>query len=1415
MQGLRSQKKRSLHEVNEHFFDERNAAGGHYGQALNSVEILMMPRIPLILLFYALSIAPAGAGDWFRLNLEPDLTATIPSDIYYEGFKVSQTISALKLSEVMTEKGIFTTIEATGFNSAAEYGAPLLPVVNRLIEIPHGAEVEFRILSFNEEVVDLQTYGFTGPLYPWQPSPSKNSRDPGPGFVFLENEYRKDMFPVTDIVGIEELGVMRGRRIGRLRLSPVQYNPVKNQLRVLSEIKIGISFRNGDTGTDYNKGRYGSSFHEASFASGILNYRKDNRKSYFEGGPVRFVILADPMFEEALQEFIQWKTRKGFEVIELYKGVNGAGETPQEMRAALAELYHSATPEDPAPTFLLIVGDHEQIPGFQGSGHVTDLYYAEYDGNGDMFPDLFYGRFSANNVEELMPQIDKTLMYEQYLFPETGFLNEAVLIAGVDSRYASVHGNGQINYGKANYFNESSGINAHAYLVPHESGVAQAIIDKISVGAGIVNYTGHGFPYRWDNPRFSTDDIPGLDNSGKYPLMIGNGCETNRFELYESLGEALLRAEDKGAVGYIGGSNDTYWDEDFFWAVGVGPISSMPVYEETGPGAYDRLFHTRGEPAGEWYVAQGQIQQAGNLAVTEGATASRARYYWEVYHLMGDPSLMIYFSEPDPLDAEYQKVLVAGTGELAVRTEPYTYVALSGNNGLVDAKYSNESGLARLTFDPLEEPGEYTLVATRENRQPHIGSIAAAPEHDPWVAVNSFTLDDSRSNNNGIAESGESVFIDLTVKNAGGGTAEDLTLKLSAGSSYVEVFDAEHYISVIEAGAEISVTGIFGFDISPGIPDGESVFLTLEVHGDDTLKWTSNFTIDVKSPGILILRAWADSNNDPDSCGFLMAGESGGLVIEFVNSGSSEITSAEFRLNDSSGQLQTGDVVAFDGPLQPGDTLQVTFDVAADGAVEYGSLLDLSMETVSAYFVSENEFGFYVNTVFEDFEEGMFGRRPWKTDPEKGWVFSSDASRGNYSLRSGEIGHSDSSILEIYMEVTSEGKISFFRKLSSERNYDFLEFYIDGDRMGRWSGFLNWSSVEFDVMPGNRSFRWVYVKDKSVSKGLDRAWIDEVVFPQGRMLAVLPGEEVTDIGIEGLTSPVSGQWMTDPWPVTVIIRNYGNITVSSFQASYSVNGASPVTATIEESISPGDTLSFSFPEKADLGEPGYYDLLVYTSHPADTIPGNDSLLITIDIPEVYDIALASLLSPQSGSDMGDAEAVTVEIENRGNVGLTNIEMYYQLNELDPVSGIFEGLLLPGTIAEYSFEQPVDMSSQGLYYLTVYAATDHDAKAGRDTLFAEIENVVTSLSGLTHQSALYTVYPNPAGHELFIKLSRPVGGQGLIRLFSATGQLLYQVLFRQPEAGDIFRIDTSGLAPGSYYLEISRDNEREVFRIVRK
>ena len=42
MQGLRSQKKHSLHGVNEHFFDERNAAGEHYDPDTNYTSSFMI-----------------------------------------------------------------------------------------------------------------------------------------------------------------------------------------------------------------------------------------------------------------------------------------------------------------------------------------------------------------------------------------------------------------------------------------------------------------------------------------------------------------------------------------------------------------------------------------------------------------------------------------------------------------------------------------------------------------------------------------------------------------------------------------------------------------------------------------------------------------------------------------------------------------------------------------------------------------------------------------------------------------------------------------------------------------------------------------------------------------------------------------------------------------------------------------------------------------------------------------------------------------------------------------------------------------------------------------------------------------------------------------------------------------------------
>ena len=49
-------------------------------------------------------------------------------------------------------------------------------------------------------------------------------------------------------------------------------------------------------------------------------------------------------------------------------------------------------------------------------------------------------------------------------FSDPSFLDEVVLVAGVDASMAPTYGNGQINYGTDNYFNVAHGLTIHNYL---------------------------------------------------------------------------------------------------------------------------------------------------------------------------------------------------------------------------------------------------------------------------------------------------------------------------------------------------------------------------------------------------------------------------------------------------------------------------------------------------------------------------------------------------------------------------------------------------------------------------------------------------------------------------------------------------------------------------------------------------------------------------------------------------------------------------------------------------------------------------------------------------------------------------------------------------------------------------------------
>jgi hypothetical protein len=646
------------------------------------------------------------------------------TDKSFSSLQMNSKIANINFEYATTEQGLFTVVSSGNFSTTMNVGEPALPVLKKLIEIPQGATPIIEILKANVEEYTLEELGINHPIAPYQLSLPK-VKDAYAPFEYKEAAYQTDAFSPSELVRVEEVGNMRAVRLGRLEVQHLQYNPVQGKVRVYTEIECRITFEGADyQATMERKQKLYSPYFTKAYAQ-LINYEPMQMRDEITQLPIKYVIVADPMFEQALQPFVEWKTQKGYTVVEGYTDDPNVGSTTGSIKAFLQDMYDNATTSDPAPTFVIFVGDVDQVPVFNGSGHITDLYYCEYDG--DYIPEMYYGRFSANDVNELTPQVDKTLEYEKYEFPDPSFLGECTMVSGVDGSHASTYGNGQIYYGVTNYFNEDHGLSSHTFYYPESGSSSSQIIQTVSDGVAYANYTAHGNWDGWSDPSFNNSDVPGLQNEHKYPLMVGNCCLTNKFEKTSCFGETLLRAEGKGALGYIGGTNSTYWDEDYYWGVGVGAISATPTYESTTLGSYDRLFHDHGEDYSEWFTTQGQQNYAGCLTVTESGS-SRTQYYWEIYALMGDPSISIYMGVPPTMNVNYD-VLPVGADEFVVNAPAYSLVALSYDGDLKGTAQANASGVATIHFnDPITTAGEADIVITGQNYEPFFGTVILAGE---------------------------------------------------------------------------------------------------------------------------------------------------------------------------------------------------------------------------------------------------------------------------------------------------------------------------------------------------------------------------------------------------------------------------------------------------------------------------------------------------------------------------------------------------------------------------------------------------------------------------------------------------------------------------------------------------------------
>ncbi|MCP4910826.1 MAG: T9SS type A sorting domain-containing protein [Bacteroidetes bacterium] len=1263
----------------------------------------------------------------------------------------------ISIESVKTDLGNYSRLNIAKYGKSNVEGSPELPVFRRLIQMPLNSYPVVNITSFKEKEYNLNDLGISTQIIPLQPSQPKCGSTKQ--FDLNNLIYDSDEFVGYGLVNIDQVGVLRAANIGRIAISPVRYNPVTNTIKVIYDIEFTVTFKDCDiTFTEELRNKTRSPYFEGIY-SRLANNQYGTR-NYLTTYPVHYVIVSDRMFESQLQPFIEWKKRKGFTISEAYTDV--IGTSLQQIKGYIKDLYDNGTTENPAPSFVLFVGDISQIPAWNNGDGVTDRNYVEY--TGDLFPEIFYGRFSANNASQLQPYIDKTLMYEQYTMPNPTYLDTVLLVSGVDGSYAQDWGNGQINYGTINYFNDDHDIYSHTYLYPASGSASAAIKQNVSEGVTFGNYTAHCSSNGWADPSFVISDIPGLTNQDKYGLLIGNCCSSSEFQV-TCFAEEILRAANKGCVGYIGGSNSTYWNEDYYFGVGVGTISeNPPSYEETTLGNYDRSFHDHGEEYSDWFTTMDQMVFAGNLAVSESGS-SLEQYYWDIYNLMGDPSLNIYFSNPEVNPVVHDPYIMIGATSLTINAAPYSYVALNNNGENIISAITDENGDVILEFESFTTPGFAELVVTAQNYQPYIESIQIFAPDGPFCIYENHSInDDSLGNGNGNADFDEYLFINLSMINYGNEAAYDVNVTLTTTCDDVLITDDVDIFDTININQPVSHENSFLIHLSDSIEDQTTIIFDIMAVDNEGKEWDSQFEVLANAPKLtpdilMVDDAFTGNNN-----GRLDPGETATLKIKTMNTGHCVAYNVKADLISYNPYITVLSSDTIISVLSTFGAVYPEFEVVVSDDAPEGILAEMRYQLTSAGYFVEQIYYPKVGTFLEDWETGDFSKFDWKSDGNQPWSINTlYPYEGFYDVVSGDILDNQSTEFFIQYEVMSLDSISFYKKVSSESDFDFLQFYIDNELKGEWSGNnASWTREAYIVSPGDRKFRWVYIKDYSATGGVDKAWIDYIELPLMMTTTVYAG------------------------PDNSVCEN------TSFQCQG--------TATNFDSVYWSTSGTGSFNNTSYLNA-------IYTPSDGDILAGSSMLTLNIiDVDGVYVCDTMTLtysyLPFETAIPIGP-EIIDLQLITQSNYNTNPVygAEYYSWKVFPTEAGSITGSDTVGIVTW-------NPNHEGDVWISCVGMNNCGSGSTIDSLMVEVGNYM----GVYEPPSEYiSIIPNPNNGNFTIMGFAGNNLETLITIYNMLGEIV-SVYENKSEITEL-NIDLSDLHSGIYLVEIKNSNQKITKKVI--
>ena len=1337
-----------------------------------------------VLLFsLILAVAVLQAQETYRFRTDAPQGLSVKSSAS-SGLSLHFGITELGIANIDNDEAKGHELILKGSFGSFAPGRPNLPVVNRYIAVPRGANVTVEVKEKASTLLnDIALLPVPEPLSDQAEGSPKSRKD--------MSIFGKDANYPAENVMLSTPTQIRSLDVVMLSVIPFRYSPVQRTLEVIYDIDIEVRFEGGNG--QFGEQRYYNPEWAHILRDLVINGEMLPTSDYYslvksaterdeEGCEYLIITPDDPDIMAWADTLKAFRTKQGIltKVVSLSEC---GGNHPNTIRNYILNAYNNWTIPPAAVRLFggwlnnagICTFTHHTAPGgdYGVNSYPTDYPYC--DMNGDSLADIAISRMTARNLNDYQAFVKKTIQYESKPPIDDSYYDHPIISSGhEDNKWfmistQSVNGFYRDKLGKQAtdlymiYSSSltdsiwSTGYNTEVlmdYFGPNGQNYIPASIGELHnwlnrqdksflenalrEGAFLTLYRDHSVTSHWWCPEFDSYDVQAITNEPP-TFVLSISCNTSLFNTTNKcIVDAFCLKPNGGAVGGIGATcyTYTYFNDILTW------------------GIYDCMWPNFLPDMGS-NTAPDFIRPAYIL--------SHAKHYlnyhfflpnwwpdivYSTMHLFcytGETYLNLYTEVPESLEITHGIFCPVGETAFTVDAEEGAVVCLSKEGEILGVNQSNGQPCSFML--PQMEVGEhFTVTATKQNHFRYEYEVYVIPENGAHIAVetNGVLIE----NEYNVLHNNEDAHIGLVLHNYGNDMAGNVTISLSCESPYIDITQGTLHYQNMAAQQTVTIEDAFRFHIAYDIPDQTNVSFT--VHIDDGQS-TNDFEIvqRIVAPVFVI---------QPE---VTMTNESQENIIYMNKEG---ITDIHFQISNQ-GHFNSGPVdVQFEmlapfvtvdtsyfllDSLGKGCSNEATFRVNAHNSPINEAQLKTELSVTDGILQTTLNATLPYGCFKESFESGNFSTNDWQPGGNVPWIITNEeAHSGLYSARSGQITSGQNSELTI-TRTTGAGEICFYRKVSSREGFDLLWFLIDNTIVGYWSGEEPWAEVRFPVSRGIHTFKWRYYKADITPSGENCAWIDDISFPPIHTPIAYAGGTMTACKDENVF--IDGSYAYDYQSLSWTTSGDGNFNNYGF---------------LHPTYTPGTQ------DKANGGT-------TLQMH----VNGNVSPLQLILTDE---ISLGNEIIGDNRVYIEDTPISHYSIE-----GQEGISYIWQL-EPEEAGVVFSH----GNTADIAWSIKDDFTEATL-------SVAADAACSQAPLSQSIQLNLVSVS--EHAASCFTLFPNPTDGMVNLIPGQDLQGKSTVEVYNMLGTWMTSKTFSNLTKGQSIAFDLQHCAPGLYIVRLCNDN----------